>query len=424
VTIEHSGRPSLPSGAYLVRDVPRELVSPAVTALAVYTFLIIGRLPEILPSLSLFRPRLVVAIITIALASLLPEAHGPRLLQEPVVRTVLAMFVLAVMTVPFSVWPGASFDFVVNHYLKNVVFFLLLVYCVRSLPEVRRIIWAFFGAILTLGIGAFFSQSERVSVTGTYDTNDLAFVMVCAIPLATLWFFRGRPVGNYLARATAMLAILTIIRTSSRGGFAALVIVGALLLVRIPARQMLLRVAFLMGCILLFGVSASGAYWNRMATLWGGGELEALNEYDNQGIWAARWPLWKTGLILMMKNPLLGVGGGTFEIAEGISRGGVGKWSTAHNSFIQIGAELGVAGLGLFVFLLYRAVKNCRPVIRLARHDPELDPCPWLARGLEVSLYGYIVAGFSLSQGHSLSLYFLLGISVVLKRLSATPGRP
>ena len=126
----------------------------------------------------------------------------------------------------------------------------------------------------------------------------------------------------------------------------------------------------------------------------------------------------------MLENPLLGVGAGAFEVAEGSLHQGVGKWNAPHNSFIQVGAELGVGGLVLFVFLIYRAVKNCRTVIRLARNDSRLQPYLCLGHGFEISLSAYIVAGSALSQGYTSLLYFLIGMSVVLKGLIANLEAP
>src|SRR5215471_3448253 len=112
-----------------------------------------------------------------------------------------------------------------------------------------------------------------------------------------------------------------------------------------------------------------------MATIWGGDDhsISSPGWYDASGVWGARWPVWQAALRLILEHPVIGVGAGVFEVAEGPSHGGSGKWSTVHNSFLQIGAELGIPGLALFVFLLYWAVKNCHRVIRLARQRRTLE---------------------------------------------------
>src|SRR5262249_22575994 len=140
--------------------------------------------------------------------------------------------------------------------------------------------------------------------------------------------------------------------------------------------------------------------------------------YDAAGLWGARWGVWQTALRLMLENAVIGVGAGGYETAEGLSHGVRGKWSAAHNAFLQIGAELGLVGLGLFIFLVYRALKNCR----LPQHGP--PDTGWLARSVELSLFGCIVVGFTLSQAYSNILYILIAISVVLARLASEPAQP
>ena len=75
----------------------------------------------------------------------------------------------------------------------------------------------------------------------------------------------------------------------------------------------------------------------------------------------------RQGIRLMTQNPLTGVGIGIFAIAEGSSRKDTGgpkePWKTAHNSFIQIGGELGVGGLILFILLIYYLFKSLRKII-------------------------------------------------------------
>jgi O-antigen ligase len=391
-------------------------VSPAATALAIYTLVIIGRVAEFFPSIRL---ALLTLIPTLVLALRLPRPKGPTLFQSAEARAAFALFVLAIVTSPLSVWPGQSFSHIVDVHLKVVLYLMLIIHGLRSLCDARKIVWGLLGAIVILEIGVFFSTEARVFVSDTYDPNDLAFVMVCTLPLITFLCVESRGVARYLAAIVAVLAVFSIILTQSRAGFVSFLVIGLLLLVRIPSRQPLLRLVFVLGSVLLFGAFASESYWQRMATIWGGDEIQGdVDEYDRGGLHEARWKVWMTGLRLMQENPLIGVGSGAYMTAEGMSHDGHGKWSAAHNSFIQVGTELGFPGLILFIYLLYGTVRNCRDVIRRARHDTRLTPYLWLANGLEISLYGYVVAAFPLSQGYSFLLYLFIGLSVVLKHLN------
>lgn len=404
------------------RSVARAGIPAVVVALATYIFVTIGRVSDEFPSLHL---ALVTAGITAALALLGANGGLRNLFRLPESRGMLALFVLAMVAIPFSIWQGGSFAFVTRGYVTVVFLFFMVVHCVRSARAVQALFWGVLAAMVFLEITLMlWGTGDRPKVTATYDSNDIAFVMVCGFPFGAMWFLRGRGLGRYLAGLVSALAVVTILLTRSRGGLVGLCVVIGLLLVTAASRQRLGAVAVVVACVLLLGIFSSKEYWNRMATIWGGGERTAAvsAEYDASGIWGARWPIWRTAFQLMLENPVIGVGPGAFDVAEGRSHGGRGKWSTAHNAFLQIGAELGIPGLALFLFLLYRGVKNCRRVIRLARQRPELATEAWLARSVELSLYGFIVVAFGLSQAYSSIPYLLVATSVVLARLADLAG--
>jgi O-antigen ligase len=143
---------------------------------------------------------------------------------------------------------------------------------------------------------------------------------------------------------------------------------------------------------------------------------------------AGRTDIWKAGIQLLLTHPW-GVGIHGYSTVEGLSHEGLGKWSTAHNSFLQIGVELGVIGLVLFVRLLIGTIRDLRILRRtharqmgaqagystesdVTRHNPIL-----LAVPLEISLWGFMVGGFFLSQAYSPLLYVILALSVACSRL-------
>ncbi len=406
--------------------------SPAAAALAIYTFLLISRLPELFSFIGVFRPIMLFTLLTLALAWALPRTRLQTVLAAPESRAVLGMFVLMVAGIPTSYWPGSSFRFALLFHPRTLVFFFLLLYCVRAFKELRYCVWAFVGSAAALELGVFlFNVKERVRITGTYDPNDLAFVMVCALPVAITLLLVERGLWRYAMIPIVLLGLVTIIMTKSRGGFIALLVVGAITLGKLPSRIPLLRTGLVIGGVLVFVLFAPQSYWERITTIWGdepvveaqiqsssGSEQE---EYVKEGF-SVRWRIWMTGLQLMLEHPVTGVGAGAFVMAEqgqtfgtGGKGGGKGGWKGAHNSFTQVGAELGVLGLALFVYLLYRAIRNYRMVIRVAGPVPELRYHLWAAHGLETATYGYIIAGAALNQGYSPILYYLVAMSVVMK---------
>jgi putative inorganic carbon (HCO3(-)) transporter len=409
----------------------RVAASPAILTLAFFTFLQIGRAPEIFVSLMPLRLMLITGLITLGCAAILPRGRWLTPWAEPQVKLVLALFALAALTVPISIWPRQSFEFVVYDFSKLIVFFLLVVYCTRSAADTRRIIWGVVAGIALIqfailaGYGGLSSRGGetliikddvRAWVTGTYDPNDIAFMMGCVLPLAFFLYTGSKGLGRIVSGAIALLAVVVSIRTVSRGGFVTLLIIGAILMLKSPSRGLFGRWGLAALAVTLFLAFGSAFFWERISTIWGShGSL--VTDYEAGGIWSARWNDWKSALGIMVANFPLGVGGGAYTTAEGLSHGGGGKWDAAHNSFLEVGAELGPVGLVIFIMLLYRGVRNCRVFLKAAEKNPELGSLTWLAHGLEASLYGYIIGGFSLSQGYAPILYLLIALSTVLRRL-------
>ena len=399
----------------------RGSISPAAMAVSLYAFMVISRLAEAIPFAATLRPMVILAAVMVALALTLPQSRAYQLFRPVEARGMLAILLLIALSIPLSYWPGASFGALMT-FPKSLVFFFAVVYCIRTRRELRLSLWAFLVAIGGLAFVALIGGGTgRVLVTQSYDTNDLALVMVCGIPLAVMLMLAERGPLRWILPLIALLGTLTVIHTKSRGGFIAFGVVGLLLLVKIPSRTPLLRVGLLLAVILTFALLAPSSYWQRISSIWGG-EEPTTDGYLAGGFETARWQIWKNGLILIASRPILGVGAAAFPVAEGSLHQG-GKWNAAHNSFIQIGAELGLPGLGLYVFLLYRGFANCRKVIRATPRRGPLAGHHWTAHGIEASLWGYVVAGSALNHAYSDIFYCLLALSMVLVRLTTSSLR-
>ena len=89
------------------------------------------------------------------------------------------------------------------------------------------------------------------------------------------------------------------------------------------------------------------------------------------------------------------------------------RWSTAHNSFIQIGAELGVMGLVLLVLLFGDAFRLLARIRRRTSGEGAV-----LAQVFTACCLGFVVTALFLSQAYSAYLYSLLGMTLALSRIS------
>jgi O-antigen ligase len=403
-----------------------------------YAWICVGRPQEIVPGLVVLR----LGLLTGGLA-LLAWLHAPGRFAEkipldtPLVRDVMILIGLALITVPVSIWPGNSLQFLFNVFLKTILLFFLAIYWCRTLQDVRRLLWVYCLATVCLVIPGALSGPiglERYALESlSYDSNDIALLQVMALPLVVyLYSTSGRRAKLPLA-GMALLCLYGIVLTQSRGGFLALVVVGGLLIWRSSMSKSAKWSVVALG-VVVFGILAGTAWKERIRTMW-----DPQTEYDQTA--GGRTDLWKASLVLLAKRPW-GVGIDNFVTAEGLSHGGLGKWSASHNSFLQIGVELGVVGLAIFIRMLARTLRSLRrikmsikppklPIVmrRLSERQPrastrEMDESGHLyqlAEALEMTLWGFIVAGFFLSQAYSGVLYIMFALGIVFTRLAKLP---
>jgi O-antigen ligase len=157
------------------------------------------------------------------------------------------------------------------------------------------------------------------------DPNDLAQILLIALPLAFIAWRRGRTVSNFfVVLVPAALLLWTTYLTHSRGGLIAL---AALALM--AARKKL-------GTPASVAVAAVFIFCMLALDFTGGRGISAADGAD-------RLEAWANGLEMFKSAPIFGIGFNNFTDLYEI---------TAHNSFVLCLAELGLLGSTLWMALL------------------------------------------------------------------------
>ena len=424
-----------PKPSFKIKPKNKALLPLGMVLFLLYAWVCVGRPQEMVPALIVLRLGLVTGGLALLAWLMAPGKFSDKIpIGVPVVRDVMILVGVALITVPISVWPSHSLLFLFNVFLKTVLLFLLVIYWCRSVQDVRRLIWVYCIASVAVVIpGVFSGQAgqERYSVESlSYDPNDIALLQVMALPLIVyLYSTSGRRL-KLLLGGMALLCLYGVVLTQSRGGFLALVAAGSLILLR-SSMSRSAKLSIVAVGIVVFGVLAGTAWKERIRTMW-----DPQTEYDQTA--GGRTEIWKASLVLLATHPW-GVGIDNFVTAEGLSHGGVGKWSASHNTFLEIAVELGVVGLVIFIRLLKGAMKTLRqikvsihpraptvfvrkvasrPAMKAPRELDERGHLSQLAEAVEITLWGFIVGGFFLSQAYSATLYIMLALSLVLARLA------
>jgi O-antigen ligase len=395
-------------------------------ALAVFILIAVARIHTVLGGIGEKIPFAKIAVVLLAAAAW--QAFGRddvrRLLRLPTARAFAAIVAIAAISAPFGIWRGNSVGYFIGPFLPVIALFLL---GSLGLGGDRRTLRTCAVALAVgVGIDAVVVLSGRTTFQGRamlgggLDPNDTAALLVAAIPIAlTLASERGI-LRRIFFLAIALVSVGALVKTGSRGGMLGLVAMALSLVIIARGRQRLGYIATIVIGAVVFSAAAQDQLRERFATTF----QSDYNQTDEDG----RIQIWKRGIGYMVSNPALGVGLNNFGMAEGMisdkandrtRQRGV-KFAAAHNSFVQIGAELGVGGLIAFVAMIGTALAGAW---RVARRTDEQDPhlVRWGRAGF-VSLFGITVSAFFLSLAYTPMLLVIVTLCTAVI-LSAARAR-
>ncbi|MEM9366474.1 MAG: O-antigen ligase family protein [Planctomycetota bacterium] len=347
--------------------------------------------------------------------------------RTPLSKCLFAFWLILMATSLTSYLKGESLVFSIK-YVQMLLLYGFLGTLVCSLASLSALTTTLVGIGGTLGLYAIYSQltsnldvGGRVKGLGTGflgDPNDLSQVLVALLPLAWLIVYHGRQVLlRLLSAASALVMLMGIVITESRGGLLALIGSLAVLFVLTPAATGK-KVAIIAFVVLSTVAAIPAETWQRYASI-----SEAAQSDDSA---QTRLRLWKTGGRMFVDHMLIGTGVNTFATVYGKhykESGGVGgnKWYTAHNSLIQIAVEAGILGAitwTLFAFsplwLLYRARSR---VYALQLNDPDEDRV-WQHSAVRAwcecmlaSMTGLLIGCMFLSRAAEVPIVLFVGVA-------------
>jgi O-antigen ligase len=316
------------------------------------------------------------------------------------------IIVWGVVSIPGATWPGYSFAFLQNWFPQLVMFFTMA--ALFRYEKVRRYGGrAIVAATVGVSILGFVRSTTygRFGIGYTLDPNDTAALLVIMLPLV-FYTLRGRSALFQILTAVAVLILAGgVIKTGSRGGLLGLAATFLVLPIVLHGRQRtIMIVTFIVG-VTTAPFVIQGEFRDRVQAMISG-------EDYNYTAGGGRMELWKRGVRYMKSSPVFGVGINNFEVtdqadAEG-ERRAVQSIATAHNSFIQIGAELGFPGLALFIFIILYSLRAGWQVrvaavrsIKAGNVSEQVRERLAFASAVIVMLFGLMVAGFFLSLAYS-----------------------
>jgi O-antigen ligase len=254
---------------------------------------------------------------------------------------------------------------------------------------------------------------------GAGDPNLLAAGLVAAIALSVgaLIATRRRSIGRVCLLGALILLVAGLGATQSRGGLVgAIVMAGAAVAVAHGRRR---RLAIALGAV---AALVAGA----LAVSPGG--LSRVTTPDAEG--NGRADLWRVGARMVREHPISGVGLGNFRVraADFVREPGEVRFAEliaerpheAHNTYLQLLAEVGVPGLLAFLTVVALALDRMwRAQRRLAAlGDGDLAA---LGQSAFLGAVGMLVSLAFVTDGDDLRLWMLLGLGPALLGIATAP---
>ena len=336
------------------------------------------------------------------------------------INLVLLIGVAALLSIPLAEDPGGGWTTFTDMLLKTLVIFVVIVNVVRTELRLKLLILLVLGVSIYLSINAINDYRAGVFATGALEThdlriagrikglfensNDLALHLVTMIPIAVALGISGRnPFKKLVYFGLTGLMVGAVTVTFSRGGFIGLVAATFVLVRRLGKKNRVTTTAALVFAVILFVGLAPGAFSNRLSTIFN-------SAADLTGSSSQRTEVLKRSFWVMLRYPVFGVGIGNFRHKSP-------RNLETHNAYTQVGAELGVAAMVVYIMFLIYPLRRMRAIEKQAESNPDQRRFYYLSIGLQASLIGFMFSSFFAAVAYQWYIYYLVGYAICLHRL-------
>jgi O-antigen ligase len=339
--------------------------------------------------------------------------------EWPRPHPVHALLVLFAVVVLVSAGVHVAEPFALEYTVRWLPFLLLTAILVdvasREVPIGMLLVSAVAGAAVA-GAGALYSliaAGESRASGPLDDPNDLAHVLVAALPLVLPIVVGRRKPVSLLALLAGAVLVAGAAATFSRGGGLAL---GAAVVWLVARRVLPLRVlAAAIGVLAVLALGGAVVARQELAKALQEKSFIASTNVDTREL------RWQAAARILTENPLLGVGPGGFraEYPGASHNAEIDEQSpVAHNMYLEVAAELGVPGFLLFAALIGTAVVASERALRAGADRDQMV-------AVQASLLATAVASTFLSEQYYLPLWLVIAVACAAElRTGSGSARP
>jgi len=390
------------------------------------------RLHETLAAHYQFSNHLLYVFSVPALVGLVLSGGLRRAFSERAIFYWSAFVVWMVVSIPFSVWRGGSFNTVFDFLRAQFPIMILLAGLPMTWKDCRLVLCTIgVSGVINVVTGLAFGQTygDRVGLESETigNPNDYAGQLLMVVPFVIYMVMHPprvllmRTVLRVTGSVVVLYGIYLILASGSRGALLGLLSAAGFALMKASTRM---RVALVFTLALSFAVVTPFLPQDVLLRLTSFSAQSGSRAEQTQSA-SLRKQLLLESLLATVTHPLLGVGPGQFGNFEGREKEAgstehIAAYIEAHNSYTQISADNGFPGLLLYLagmispfLLLLRIWKNLRGI---PAQQEKAAACFCLL----AAWVGYCVAIFFLNFGYYFYLPAFAGLALAV---SAAVGR-
>jgi O-antigen ligase len=295
-----------------------------------------------------------------------------------------------------SEYPEIARDQVLEQ-LKLFVIILIAINALRTEGQLRYYLFFFLGCFVLFPIRGtlvnYFVYKEHPFGRAIWNyiysnSNDLAALSLIALGIALALTASGvsRTVARIGAGISAILVLVVILLTQSRGAFIGLVIGMSPSFIKLGMKRSRYFVPIvLVGLAIVYAIPET--VWTRISGIEKLTSESTIAEADPEGSAEQRFEIQKVAWRIFSDNPVFGVGLGVYPKANASYAPDLGA-RDAHNTYLSLAAEVGLPGLLLWLACFGTVLRYAYGRRRLAAPGVLATQQVWIER----SLLGYFVA--------------------------------
>jgi len=358
-----------------------------------------------LSAISILRNSILVSLITYVLSN--------KYIKEAFVsnkaNVYLIYFIFFQVVSSLFVWSMAALLTFEQWLMYLITYFLIdrLAYSCERIQIICMSIIAGISYLTYYSITSFVINYEpgmRAGGFGWYqNSNDLAIILVCVIPLCFLIYNNYNSFFRYILLVLACAMSFNILFTGSRNGLLGLLAVaGSSLILSSKLSKLIKAIAAVILVISVTGVGVKNVISrNDLSGL--SGDTSSEN----------RLVQWKAGINMLISHPLFGVGPDRFEELSAEYGGEPGL--APHNTIIQVFSETGlIGGYCFLMFVIFPIVEGIKIVRSHKNRNSQIElNC---VKFLLSSIFGFWVCAIFSNRDKSYILFVLIALLVSSNR--------